>query len=261
VGLEPRRSSTTSTALAVVLLLAGSAGCAGAEALQQDVAALRREIADLRAREGALSERLEAVERGRRGAAPAVDAEAAGDRPELEVVRLVPPTPEEAETQESTRIRIRSTPGGLVEEDASGGGKDVSSTPAADLKKAKDLYEKKSWDGAIAAFSSFLVKHPRDPAVPEVTLLRGLAYATKNDPGKAASQLEAVVESYPESAAAPEALLELVKVRNKLGDKAGAEKARDRLLSTYPKSSAAKKLGAARSAGGEPSPPNKLEKR
>jgi TolA-binding protein len=211
-----------STASAVVLLFVG-AGCAGAEALQQDVAALRREIADLRAREGALTERLEALERGPRSAAASPEGGATEERPELKVVRLVPPALEEADSTESPRLRFRST-------------------PAADLKKAKELYEKKSWDGAIAALSSFLVKHPRDPAVPEVTLLRGLAYATKNDPGKAASQLEAVVESYPESTAAPEALFELVKVRNKLGDKAGAEKAKERLLSTYPKSSAAKKL-------------------
>ena len=230
-----------STASAVVLLFVG-AGCAGAEALQQDVAALRREIADLRAREGALTERLEALERGPRSAAASPEGGATEERPELKVVRLVPPTLEESDSTESPRLRIRSTPGGLVEEEASGAGKDVSSSPAADLKKAKELYEKKSWDGAIAALSSFLVKHPRDPAVPEVTLLRGLAYATKNDPGKASSQLEAVVESYPESTAAPEALFELVKVRNKLGDKAGAEEAKERLLSTYPKSSAAKKL-------------------
>lgn len=251
----------TRTAFTAVLLVVGSGGCAGADALEQDVEALRREIADLRAREGALSERLEALERGRRGADPRADGQASEERPELEVVRLVPPSTEDAEALDSPRIRIRSTAGGLVEEEASGGGKDASSTPAADLKKAKDLYEKKSWDGAIAAFSSFLAKHPRDPAVPEVTLLRGLAYATKNDPGRAAAQLETVVESYPESAAAPDALFELVKVRNKLGDKAGAEKAREQLLSKYPKSSAAKRLGPARSAASEASPSPKLEKR
>jgi TolA-binding protein len=225
------------------VLLVSLVGCGGNAGLEQDLTAVRREIADLRAREGALSERLDALERGRSGSlAQAEKSSGLEERPELEVVRMVPPTPEESDLGEPTRIRIRSTPGGLVEEDAAEGGKDPASTPTQDLKKAKELYEKKSWDGAIAAFSAFLVKHPRDPAVPEVTLLRGLAYATKNDPGKAASQLEAVVESYPDSAAAPDALFELVKVRNKLGDKAGADKAKDRLLSSYPKSSAAKKL-------------------
>lgn len=218
-------------------------GCASNAGLEQDLNSLRTEMASLRAREGALSERLEALERAQNGKAPIAGpaaSEASDERPELKVVRLKPPAPEQDDPLASeTRIRIRSTSGGLVEEEASGVAKEAS---GAEFKLGKSLFEKKSWDGAIAAFTNFITQNPRDPNLAEATHLRAMAYSVKNDPSRAAEQFEAVVESYPDSPFAPDALLELARVRDKLGDKAAADRARTRLKSDYPKSAATKKL-------------------
>lgn len=227
-------------ALLLIALAWGGGGCAANEGLEKDVASLRTEVASLRAREGALTERLEALERAAMGGgAQALPATIGSDRPDLEVVRLTPPAPETSDdfTSADGRIRIRSTAGGLVEEDTSAGG-----SGAGDFKKAKEQFEKKSWDAAIASLTAFIAKNPRDANLPEATHLRGMAYAVKNDPGRAAEQFEAVVESYPDSSFAPDALLELARVRDKMGDKGAADKARARIKADYPKSAAAKKL-------------------
>ncbi len=218
-------------------------GCASNAGLERDLNSLRTEMASLRAREGALSERLEALERAQNGKALVASTttnETSDERPELKVVRLKPPASEQEDPLASeTRIRIRSTNAGLVEEETTGPAKEAS---GAEFKLGKSLFEKKSWDGAIAAFTTFIAQNPRDPNLAEATHLRAMAYSVKNDPSRAAEQFEAVVESYPDSPFAPDALLELARVREKLGDKAAADRARTRLKSDYPKSAAAKKL-------------------
>lgn len=226
-----------------MLAALGAVGCSDRSTIEKELASLRTEVSSLRAREGALTERLEALERASVAAGLAsIPASNGSDRPDLEIIKLTPPAPERPEdfTSPDGRIRIRSTAGGLVEEDASGTA--TKETASADFKKAKSEFDKKSWDAAIASLTSFMSKNPRDANLAEATHLRAMAYAVKNDPSRAAEQFEAVVDSYPESSFAPDALLELARVRDKMGDKGAADKARARLKADYPKSAAAKKL-------------------
>lgn len=222
--------------------MVGVSGCSDRSTIEKELASLKTEVASLRAREGAFTERLESLERASIALGFASMASAGSDRPDLEIIRLTPPAPEKSDDFSSAdgRIRIRSTAGGLVEED--GAGAATKESAAADFKKAKGEFDKKSWDAAITSLTAFMAKNPRDANLAEATHLRAMAYSVKNDPSRAAEQFEAVVDSYPESAFAPDALLELARVRDKMGDKGAAEKARARLKSDYPKSAAAKKL-------------------
>lgn len=216
-------------------------GCSGeVDQLRREVDSLKTEVAALKANHGAVSERLDALEVGR-GALSGVAPSGGGDTPDLQVVKLAPPDGggDEDPAGSGPRVKIRSAGGGLVQEDQGGADEGAASS---DFKKARELYDKKSWDSALAATAAFVVKYPDHPKVAEATFLRGLCYAQKSDPAHAAEQFDSVVKSYPKSDVAPDALWELAKAREKQGDFGAADAAKKKLRADYPKSAAAKKL-------------------
>jgi tol-pal system protein YbgF len=129
--------------------------------------------------------------------------------------------------------------GGVVEEEAKGD--EPSGSPAADFNHAKDLFDKKAYPDAIAAFSGFLVRYPDNPKAPEATYFRGESYLAKGDYKRAASELETIAKA-PSGDRTADALYALSKAYEKLGDKDSADKAKKRLKDEFPKSTAAKKL-------------------
>ncbi|MFO0550295.1 MAG: tetratricopeptide repeat protein [Polyangiaceae bacterium] len=224
--------------------------------MEDEVARLKTEVSSLRSQNAAITERLDALEIKSGGltvkSAPSSTGSDVGSgpeasvpeddgKPELRVVKLGPTTEEGGDPPPADqRVRIRSTSNGVVEE--VGSGTEDGEAGANELKKAKELFDKKSWDAAISAYSSFLSRFPSHPRAAEATFQRAVCYAMKNDPDRAEDQFDAVVTSFPQSDVAPEALFELAKLRDKRSDKAGAEQARKRLLADYPKSAAAKRL-------------------
>lgn len=242
--------------LGVAGLLMGLGGCAGNADLAKQVDALRAEVSSVRATNAALQERVDALEiQGGKltsvaappaepGTGPAASPpQDSGAPPELRVVRLTPA--EDAtgtsEIEQGARVKIRSTPNGLVQEDA--GSADASDTAAAaELKKAKDFYDKKAWGDALKAFSAFTQRYPEHAKIPEATYYKGLCQAARGDTKLAAETFETVSSSFPRSDIAPDALYEAMKARDKLGDKEGADRARNKLKKDFPKSAAAKKL-------------------
>lgn len=124
----------------------GATGCAANAELQAEVKALRGELTGMRATTAAMSERLDALEMqgaGLRasGPEPAPAAAPSSDAPpDLKVVTLKP-TPDEITTTEPAaavetgpRVKIRSTPSGLVQEEVRGDEKDGEPTKAAPKK-------------------------------------------------------------------------------------------------------------------------------
>lgn len=118
-------------------------GCASGGDLDKQVDQLRAEITSLRATNAALTERVDALEmKGgtltATGPAPAPEpvVEDKGP-PELPVVRLTPEpesSGETAEIEDGTRVKIRSTPNGLVQEETRSDGKtstELKKSPAA----------------------------------------------------------------------------------------------------------------------------------
>jgi tol-pal system protein YbgF len=236
-------SGAAAWALVAFASILGATGCAsGVDELKKEVSALHSEVTGLRADAAALSERVDALEIANGGLKgykdPGASSGAGSDRPEdLAVVKLGPST---GGDDSNGRTVLRSGSGGVIQEDAKGDDA-PSGNATTDFAKAKELYDRKSWNDALGAFGAFLVRYPDSPRAAEATYYRGVCYAAKNDPRHAAEQFEAVLSASPKSDKAADALEALAKAYDKLGDKAAADRAKKRLKAEYPKSSGAKK--------------------
>ena len=122
-----RRTAALLAPAALVCALVAGPGCGPSSAeLKKELASLRTEITSLRASTAAMSERLDALEMGSGGlrtpGAPAPQETGQVDEaapPDLPVVRLGPDTPPPPD-EPAARVKIRSTPGGLVQEEVKG---------------------------------------------------------------------------------------------------------------------------------------------
>ncbi|HVY48473.1 MAG TPA: tetratricopeptide repeat protein [Minicystis sp.] len=218
--------------LALALVALSAFGCGGAhDATEKELADLRTTVTKLRADEGALAERLDALENAR-AAASAPGA----DRPDLDVVHLAPETTDAADG-DAPRPVIRAT--GVPGKDRAA---DVTHGPERDYRDAAELARQHRTDKAIAALSAFLSRYPDDAHAEAATFLRAEAYASKGDQRRAVSEYEALVARWPNGAHAPEALSRAAQGYARLGDKPSANEAQARLLSNYPTSDAAKRL-------------------
>ena len=236
------------------LLLAAAAfvlGCGGAsEATEKELAALRTELAKVRADQAAFGERLDVLEmhsgRLRRGDAPPAAAATAdpggADRPALDVVKLAPEgSAPEAADAEGPRTVIRGSGASTVVEER-GAAAPKNAAAQKDYDAALELHRAKSWDKAIEAFGTFLAKHAASDLADNALYWRGDAWLAKGDARRAVTDFEAVVARYPKGNKAPDALHGLVLAHQKLGETARADKAKQKLLSTYPASDAATRV-------------------
>lgn len=247
-----RRTTTKGAAALVGLALLGTAaGCAPqSDALQKDLATLRTEIAGLRAQNAELGERLDSLEiksgslKGYEAPQPTTIG-GDPDRPDLAVVKLQPNAPprDEAPPEDGPRTIIRSTPKGTVVEETDGKSSGGAESATADFAKAKELFDKKNYGDALTSFSSFMVKYPDHPKVLDATYYAGNAAYQKGDYTSAIDLLGRVASaSNPAADKAPDALYDLGRAYEKLGEKDKAFDARKRLKADYPKSAAAKRL-------------------
>ena len=239
-----RHSSPMFNRSGALLLACLVAGCGGqSDQIDKQLAALRTDVMGVRAENAALAERVDALEikaGGLKGyQAPATPKDT--DKPDLAVVRLAPE--KEAETpptDEGPRMVLRSNgKGGVIEEEVKGDDA-ANAGAAAEFAHAKDLSDKKNCADALTALSGFLVRYPDNAKAIDATYLRGECYLAKNDYRHAATDLDAVAKSTSDKA--PDALFDVAKAYDKLGDKDSADKARKRLKSDFPKSAATKKL-------------------
>jgi tol-pal system protein YbgF len=223
-------------------------GCAARpDDVEKQLSEMHAEIIGLRAANSALNERMDQLEI-KTGSLKGYQAPSSGEgepKPDLAVVRLVPPDQHETATttttDEAATIALRSTgKGGVVQEEAKGN--EAAGGAAGEFAKAKELFDKKNYTEALSAFSGFLVRYPDNAKATDAMFFRGECYLAKNEWAKAAGELDAVARISPPSDRAPDALLDLVKAYEKLGDKESAEKAKKRLKTDFPKSNAAKKL-------------------
>ena len=219
-------------------------GCGSqTEELKKDIASLHSELSGIKADNSALAERVDALEIKNGGlhgypddGKDAPDASST-DRPDLTVVKLAPgkdgPTPT-GDPPAGSRTVLKGTKGGVASEDAKQD--ETSGSAAGDFSKAKELFDRKSYPEALSAFAGFLVRYPDDPKAPEATYYRGVCYASKNDPKRAAEQFEAVLKMDPKSDKAQASLEGLAKAYDKLGDKGSADRVRKQLKTDFPKS-------------------------
>jgi tol-pal system protein YbgF len=242
--------------LLAALPLVVLAGCAGGnDATQKQLEELRADLLKVRADNAAVTERLDALELASgkyRGSASAVPSAASSDRPTLDVVKLAPAGEDAGDDESGPRTVLRSTGNGQIVEEASAPAKADAAAAQRQYDEALTLYKTKQYDKAIEAFARFTFEHPEHANADNAIFWRGAAYFAKNDYRHAAELFENVVQSFPSGNKAPDALLQLSQAYAKLGDAASSDKAKKKLLDSYPKSDAAKKLGAKTFAPSKP---------
>lgn len=216
-------------------------GCASEKsAVEKELDRLRAEVASLRTQSVALTERMGVMENVPRApagknAAPAARTTGAtentpsSDRPELEVVKL---GPESANVSEEAHTADAPAAAPTAQ----------SSASTAAFLKAKGLLDKRKHDEALLALSEFITTFPDHERVPEATFLRAQCHAQKGDKKRTVEQLEAALAMSGGTDLTADVLFELSKARDKMGDPAGAKRARDRLRTEFSNSTAAKRL-------------------
>jgi TolA-binding protein len=236
---RPRRAGASALAGLLAAGL-GLAGCAGAGADQLAIGRMESELTRLRAQNAALSERVDALEIRADGLRARPLAEVAttvapreNDRPELEVVRLVP-----AGAPQAKATPIEDAPAAPQSAAAA----ERAELAASEFARAESLFAAKKYDAALGAFAGFVVRFPEHPRANLATLRRGECYFHKGEPARAAEHLEAALSAAPDAPTAPDALALLARASDAAGDEGTAQRARRRLRDDFPDHPAAKKI-------------------
>ena len=98
-----------------------------------------------------------------------------------------------------------------------------------------------NYQGAIAAFQSFLAQYPKSPLAPRAQYWIGDSYYNLHDYRSAIANQQKLVAAYPDSSSVPDALLNIATSQMELGEGAAARKTLDGLVARYPTSEAAEK--------------------
>jgi len=98
-----------------------------------------------------------------------------------------------------------------------------------------------NYQGAVAAFQSFIAQHPGSPLAPRAQYWIGDSYYNLRDFKSSIAAQQKLLATYPGSSSAPDALLNMASSQIELGDSAGAKKTMDGLIARYPASEAAEK--------------------
>lgn len=223
----------------VLGLLSGGAGCAAGDATAMSLHRLDGELVRLRAQNAALSERVDALEIRADGARALPVAAAPGaaalaprqdDRPELEVVRLVPGAP---------RAKVEAVAPSPTTDRAA-----RAELAVAELGRADALLASEKYDAALDAYAAFVVRFPEHPRAAEATMRRGECYLQKREPERAAEHIEAALAGALPPALAPAALSLLARAHEAAGDEAAAARVRARLRNDFPDHPAVKTLAS-----------------
>lgn len=106
---------------------------------------------------------------------------------------------------------------------------------------ALDLFKRGDYNGAIAAFGSFVRTYPRTPLASSAQYWIGNAHFAKRDYRAALTAQRTLIANYPDSAKVPDALLNIASAQTELGDMAGARRTLEELVAKHPQSEAAAK--------------------
>lgn len=98
-----------------------------------------------------------------------------------------------------------------------------------------------NYQGAIAAFQSFITKHPKSTLAPRAQYWIGDSYFNLRDFRNAVASQQKLVAAYPDSSSVPDALLNMASAQLESGDAGAARKTMEGLIARYPSSEAAEK--------------------
>ena len=93
---------------------------------------------------------------------------------------------------------------------------------------------------ALAAFNRFIASYPTSPSLPDAHFWAGTAAIQQRDIAAAQNHYSAVLNRWPDSRMAPDAMLGLANTQQALGDHNGSQATLKKLVATYGDSNAAK---------------------
>lgn len=117
---------------------------------------------------------------------------------------------------------------------------DISPAEQKMFDEASALLKKKDFAAATQAFQNFLQRYPTSGYLAQAYYLMGSAYFADGDCKNAMSALQTVINRFPMTQRAPDAMLNLAICQDELNDKAGSRDTLEALAKKYPDSSAGK---------------------
>lgn len=106
-------------------------------------------------------------------------------------------------------------------------------------QQGQSLLKQKKYDQAASVFGDMLRQRPAGSLAPNARYWLGECHYASGRWSSAAAEFQRCADDFPQSAKAPDSLLKLSYSYDKMGDGPQAMAALDRLLSQYPRSSAA----------------------
>ncbi len=205
---------------------------------------------------------LSAQETGAPDPSPEVSASKV-KTPKLRVIRLAPDGIAEARSgsEAASVTSVGALPPGalpVVSDDRIGTRIDVDEPSSKEVdplrSSARDPEAKKAfgravarikskdYEGALDAFSAFIIKWPDHPSADLALFYRGESYMAKDDVPRALEQFEGVVARYPRSSKTPEAWLKVGVCHARLGNAEKADESFKELKKRFPRADAARRI-------------------
>ncbi|MBF0476414.1 MAG: tol-pal system protein YbgF [Deltaproteobacteria bacterium] len=109
--------------------------------------------------------------------------------------------------------------------------------PATDeFGQGMQLYEKKDYKSAMAAFRAYLAKNPSDKKAPAAHFYIGESYYNQNKYEESILEYQKVIKDHPKSPKTPDALYKQAMSFYSLGDKMSCKLILEKLIKNFPKS-------------------------
>ena len=125
-----------------------------------------------------------------------------------------------------------------------GGGQPIGAAPsgneAGEYEAALAALKAGKQGEALAAFNRFIASYPSSPSLPDAHFWAGTAAIQQRDIATAQNHYQAVLDRWPDSRMAPDAMLGLANTQQALGDHNGSRATLKNLVATYGDSNAAK---------------------
>jgi tol-pal system protein YbgF len=98
-----------------------------------------------------------------------------------------------------------------------------------------------NYQGAIAGFQNFIAQYPKSQLAPRAQYWIGDSYYNLRDFRSAIASQQKLINTWPDNASVPDALLNIASCQLEMGDAVGAKRTMDGLVARYPASEAAEK--------------------
>lgn len=208
----------------------------GMEMLSQ-LEAMRNEMAKLRGQIEEHAHGIEATQKRQRDLYVDLDSRLRLLEQQRAAQPVVPPVVEEGKSGKGKKSSAKAAE---VPVDAA----PAMADPVAEGKAydaAFNLFRVGNYQGALAAFQSFIQSYPKSPLAPSSQYWIGNSYFNLKDFDAAIASQQALISQYPKSPKVPDAMLNIATCQQNQGDMDAARKMLEDLVAKFPLSDAGEK--------------------